>query len=110
VREAQAAGVAAVREGTSAGTVDQVCRDLITAAGHRERFVHGTGHGLGLEIHEGPILTNGATATLTTRMTVTVEPGVYLPGVGGVRIEDTVAVLPSGPEPLTTATHELVVL
>ncbi|MGH8907002.1 MAG: M24 family metallopeptidase [Egibacteraceae bacterium] len=110
VREAQAAGVAAVGDGVSASAVDAACRDPITAAGYGEQFVHGTGHGLGLEIHEQPILRAKATATLTTHMTVTVEPGIYLPGIGGVRIEDTVAVLPSGPEPLTTATHELVTL
>jgi Xaa-Pro aminopeptidase len=110
VRDAQAAGVAAARDGICAGEVDAACRDLITAAGYGEHFVHGTGHGLGLEIHEQPILRTRATATLTTRMTVTVEPGIYLPGIGGVRIEDTVAVLPSGPEPLTTAIHDLIVL
>lgn len=110
VREAQAAGVAAAADGTPARAVDAACRELIAASGHGEQFVHGTGHGLGLEIHEQPILNGGSDATLTARMTVTVEPGVYLPGVGGVRVEDTVAVLPSGPEPLTTATHDLVVL
>ena len=110
VRDAQAAGVVAVRDGVGASAVDAACRDLIAAAGYGEAFVHGTGHGLGLEIHEQPILTQRATATLATGMTVTVEPGIYLPGVGGVRIEDTVVVLPSGSEPLTTAAHELVVL
>lgn len=110
VCDAQAAGVAAVTDGVTAGAVDAACRDLITAAGLGDRFVHGTGHGLGLEIHEQPILRCGAAATLTSHMTVTVEPGIYLPGLGGVRIEDVVVVTPSGPEPLTTATHELVVL
>jgi Xaa-Pro aminopeptidase len=110
VREAQAAGVAAARPGVTAGDVDAACRDVIAAAGYGDQFVHGTGHGLGLEIHERPILRRRSAATLTARMTVTVEPGVYLPGVGGVRIEDVVAVLPSGPELLTTITTELVVL
>ena len=110
VREAQAAGVAALADGVVAGDVDAVCRDHVAAAGYGERFVHGTGHGLGLEIHEQPILSKGVTARLHHRMTVTVEPGIYLPGVGGVRIEDTVAVLPSGPEPLTPATRDLVAL
>ncbi|MGH8884284.1 MAG: M24 family metallopeptidase [Egibacteraceae bacterium] len=110
VRQAQAVGVAAARPGVTAGDVDAACRDVIDAAGHGDRFVHGTGHGLGLEIHEQPILSRGSPVTLTARMTVTVEPGVYLPGVGGVRIEDVVVVLPSGPQALTTATTELVVL
>ncbi|MGH8901234.1 MAG: M24 family metallopeptidase [Egibacteraceae bacterium] len=110
VRQAQADGVAAARPGVTAGDVDAACRDVIDAAGHGDQFMHGTGHGLGLEIHEQPILMRGSTATLTAHMTVTVEPGVYLPGVGGVRIEDVVAVLPSGPQVLTTATTELVVL
>lgn len=110
VRRAQAMGVAAARPGVTAGDVDAACRDVIDAAGHGDQFVHGTGHGLGLEIHEQPILSRGATATLIAHMTVTVEPGVYLPGVGGVRIEDVVAVLPSGPQVLTTAITELVIL
>jgi len=110
VREAQEAGVGAARPGVTAGAVDAVCRDVIDAAGYGDRFVHGTGHGLGLEVHEQPILARGAAATLTAHMTVTVEPGIYLPGVGGVRIEDVVVVLPSDPEPLTTVTTELIVL
>jgi Xaa-Pro aminopeptidase len=110
VRAAQADGVAALADGVGAGDVDAVCRERIAADGYGDRFVHGTGHGLGLEIHEQPILSRGAAATLTNRMTVTVEPGVYLPGLGGVRIEDTVAVLPSGPEPLTTAVRDLLLL
>jgi Xaa-Pro aminopeptidase len=110
VREAQAKGVAAIRPGMTAGDVDAACRDVIDAAGHGDRFVHGTGHGLGLEIHEQPILSRGSPVTLASRMAVTVEPGVYLPGVGGVRIEDVVVVLPSGPQVLTTVTTELVVL
>jgi Xaa-Pro aminopeptidase len=110
VRRAQAVGVAAARPGMAAREVDAACRDVIEAAGHGNRFVHGTGHGLGLEIHEQPILSRGSAATLTPHMTVTVEPGLYLSGVGGVRIEDVVAVLSSGPQVLTTVTTELVVL
>lgn len=110
VREAQAVGVATARAGVTAGAVDAACRDVIDGAGYGDQFVHATGHGLGLEIHEPPILARSSAATLTAHMTVTVEPGVYLPGVGGVRIEDVVAVLPSGPQVLTTVTTELVVL
>lgn len=110
VRAAQADGVDAARDGAEAGAVDAACRDRITAAGRGNAFVHPTGHGLGLEIHEDPILRSGATARLCDRMTVTVEPGVYLPGLGGVRIEDTLAVAPAGPEPLTRSPKDLVIL
>ena len=114
VAEAQRAGVAAVADGVPAGDVDAACRDRIAAGGRAEAFLHPTGHALGLEIHEEPILRAGATATLTHRMTVTVEPGVYVAGLGGVRIEDTVVVGPaSGPtgaEILTRAPRDLLVL
>lgn len=110
VRGAQSAGVARVRAGVAAADVDAACRDLIAAGGRGEEFVHGTGHGVGLEIHEEPILRREATARLTDRMVVTVEPGVYLPGLGGVRIEDVVLVTPDGAELLTTAPTELIVL
>lgn len=108
VREAQEAGLAAATAGAGAGEVDAACRDVIRRAGHGEDFVHGTGHGLGLEIHEEPILRSGAGATLRTGMAVTVEPGVYLPGLGGVRIEDTVAVTDGPPDVLTRTAKDLV--
>lgn len=110
VRTAQAAGVAAVRDGVTAGEVDAACREPITAGGRGDRFVHPTGHALGLEIHEEPILRSGSTARLSRRMAVTVEPGVYLPGLGGVRIEDTVAVAADAAQILTLSPKELVVL
>jgi Xaa-Pro aminopeptidase len=110
VRRAQAAGVAAVRDGVTTGAVDAACRDAVSAAGHGERFVHPTGHALGLEIHEEPILRSQGTARLASRMAVTVEPGVYLPGVGGVRIEDTVVVTADAAQILTLSPKELVVL
>ena len=78
--------------GVTAGSVDQACREVIAASGWAERFEHGTGHGVGLDIHEGPSVGPGSTAILAAGTVVTVEPGVYLPGTGGVRIEDTLVV------------------
>ncbi len=101
VAEAQAAGVAAVAPGVTAGAVDAVCRDRIASAGYGERFEHGTGHGVGLEIHEAPSVAPGSTAILTPGTVVTVEPGVYLPGAGGVRVEDTLVVTEVGARALT---------
>jgi Xaa-Pro aminopeptidase len=101
VLESQAAGVAAVRAGATCADVDQACRQVIAAAGWADRFVHGTGHGVGLDIHEAPSLSMTSTDTLVAGHVVTVEPGVYLPGLGGVRIEDTVVVTDDGCRPLT---------
>jgi Xaa-Pro aminopeptidase len=109
VRGAQAAGVEAVRPGVGARDVDEVCRAFIRDAGYGDRFVHGTGHGVGLDIHEFPILSQVATATLDAGFVVTVEPGVYLPEEGGVRIEDSVVVTADGCRPLTHAPKELVI-
>ena len=101
VAESQVAGVEAVAPGVATGDVDKVCRDRIAAAGWGERFEHGTGHGVGLDIHEGPAVGAGSTAILQPGTVVTVEPGVYLPAVGGVRIEDTLVVTDTGSRPLT---------
>jgi Xaa-Pro aminopeptidase len=111
VRRAQRAGVEAAVAGTSAGDVDAACRELISAAGHGDDFAHGTGHGVGLQIHERPAVGPGSGATLGPRMTVTIEPGVYLAGIGGVRIEDTVVIREQGPPDVLTRTpRELLVL
>jgi len=103
VMESQAAGVAAVWDGASTRDVDAACRGVIEAAGWGDAFVHGTGHGVGLDIHEDPRVSRAADATLRAGHVVTVEPGVYLPGHGGVRIEDTVVVTESGCRTLTRA-------
>ncbi|WP_108665598.1 M24 family metallopeptidase [Euzebya rosea] len=110
VRRAQQAGVEAVRDGIGAKELDAVCREVITDAGHGADFRHGTGHGVGLMIHEEPFLGIQATGTLRDRMAITVEPGVYVPGLGGVRIEDVVLVGHTDGERLTTASHDLIVL
>ena len=109
VAASQQAGVDAVRAGIEAKAVDQVCRDVIAEAGWAEYFVHSTGHGVGLEIHEAPNVSTSSTDTLATGYVVTVEPGVYLREHGGVRIEDTVVVEPDGCRVLTNASKELLV-
>jgi Xaa-Pro aminopeptidase len=109
VTAAQAAGVAAVAAGVEASTVDAACRDVIGEAGLGDRFVHGTGHGVGLDIHEAPWVNARSAATLAAGHVVTVEPGVYLPEIGGVRVEDTVLVTTEGNRPLTRAPKDPVV-
>jgi Xaa-Pro aminopeptidase len=107
VRSAQATALAAVRAGADVRAVDAVARDLIANAGRGEQFGHGLGHGVGLEIHEAPRLAPSAEGTLETGNIVTVEPGVYVPGRFGVRIEDLVVVGPTGPEILTSFPKDL---
>jgi Xaa-Pro aminopeptidase len=103
VLAAQAAGVEAVRPGATGVDVDRTCRDLIAEAGWGDAFLHGTGHGVGLDIHEDPRVSTSSTATLDAGHVVTVEPGVYLPEHGGVRIEDTLVVTAAGNRRLTNA-------
>ena len=103
VGEAQRAGVAAVRAGVAVSAVDAAARDVIAAAGWGDAFTHPTGHALGLEIHEHPRVASTVDHTLVVGNVVTVEPGVYLPDHGGVRIEDTVLVTSDGCQPLTHA-------
>ncbi len=103
VLQAHDAAVAAIHAGTTAGAVDAAARDVVVAAGLGDRFFHRTGHGLGLEIHEDPSLDPGSTAVLETGMVMTIEPGVYFPGWGGVRIEDDVVVEAKGCRVLTKA-------
>lgn len=103
VAASQQAGVDAVRAGVSTGDIDAACRAVIDEAGWGDAFLHATGHGVGLDIHEGPRVGAGGDATLTAGNVVTVEPGVYLPDHGGVRIEDTVVVTSGGCDVLTAA-------
>ncbi len=109
VLDAQLAGLEAVRAGAGARAVDGAARAVIDAAGHGEHFGHGLGHGVGLDIHEAPRLSQRANGGLEAGNVVTVEPGVYLPGRFGVRIEDLVVVTPDGCEILTSVTKELLV-
>jgi Xaa-Pro aminopeptidase len=109
VEEAQRVGVLSVKPGVAAGSVDEACRDVIAAAGWADRFEHGTGHGVGLDIHEGPSVGPGATAILAPGTVLTVEPGVYLPKTGGVRIEDTLVVTEDGSRSLTRFPKEVAV-
>jgi len=102
VAAAQAAAIRAIRPGAALRTVDQAARDVITQAGYGETFNHGTGHGIGLEIHEAPSLSRLATDRVKKGMVVTVEPGIYLPGIGGIRIEDDVLVTGTGRKKLST--------
>jgi Xaa-Pro aminopeptidase len=107
VLTAQEAALAAVAPGPTGKDVDAVARDIIEAAGHAEHFGHGLGHGVGLEVHEGPRLNKQSEESLVDGMVVTVEPGVYVPGAVGVRIEDLVFVTADGHEVASTLSKEL---
>lgn len=110
VAAAQRAGVEAAVPQAGTKDVDAAARDIIAEAGYAEEFPHGLGHGVGLEIHEAPLLGYDKTGKLTDRVPITVEPGVYLAGRGGVRIEDTLVVRTDGVELLTKTTKELLVI
>jgi Xaa-Pro aminopeptidase len=107
VLEAQAAGRDAVKPGVTTGAVDAATRAVLQRKGLGHYFVHSTGHGIGLEIHEDPRLARGQKTLLETGNVLTLEPGVYVEGVGGIRIEDDAVVTPRGAEILTTAPREL---
>jgi Xaa-Pro aminopeptidase len=106
--EGQLAGLEAVRSGTTGVEADAAAREMIEAAGLGEKFGHGLGHGVGLMVHEAPRLSRESTDILAAGNVVTVEPGVYLEGVGGIRIEDLVIVGEGGPEVLTSFTKDFV--
>jgi Xaa-Pro aminopeptidase len=110
LREAQRAAVAAVRPGVTAQSVDATARTIIADAGFGEFFTHRTGHGIGLEVHEEPYIVAGNEQALEPGMAFSVEPGIYLPGRWGARIEDIVVVTANGCEPLNRRPHELVSL
>jgi Xaa-Pro aminopeptidase len=110
VLEAQLAGISAVRANTTAGAVDRKTRQVLKAHGFEKNFVHSTGHGLGLEIHEAPRVGKKDQTLLLAGMVITIEPGAYIEGFGGVRIEDTVLVTENGCEVLTPTPKELIVV
>jgi Xaa-Pro dipeptidase len=110
VAASQAAGRAALKVGADVKDVDAAAREVVERAGRGEEFLHGLGHGVGLQIHEAPSLSKLGDGTLSAGMAVTVEPGVYLAGKGGVRIEDTLVVREAGPELLTLTTKQLMVV
>ena len=110
VREAQAAAIAAVRPGIGCAAVDEAARAVIRGAGWGPNFAHSTGHGVGLEIHEAPRIAATSSETLAAGQVITIEPGVYIPGWGGVRIEDVVLVTETGAEVLTPTPKEMLTL
>jgi Xaa-Pro aminopeptidase len=110
VREAQEAAIGTVKAGVSVGEVDEGARRILQAKGLARRFTHSTGHGVGLEIHEAPRIAAGQTEILLPGMVITIEPGVYIAGSGGVRIEDMVVVTERGCEVLTPTSKELITI
>lgn len=108
VLTAQRAGVAAVADGVPELAIDRACRDVLEARGLGEAFSHGTGHGIGLEIHEQPILSTRSVGILRAGLVITVEPGIYLPDFGGIRVEDSVVVTSEGCIPITHSPKGLV--
>jgi len=110
VREAHDRAIRAIRPGVSCGEIDRTARSFLAEAGLGDAFAHGTGHGVGLDVHEMPRLAAGREEKLRAGMVVTVEPGVYLPGHWGVRIEDTVLVTEGGAEILTPTSKDLTII
>lgn len=110
VLEAQLAGIASVRTGATADDVDNATRKVLKKNKLAKYFTHSTGHGVGLEIHEAPRLAAGQEEVLKPGMVITIEPGIYVPGQGGIRIEDMVVVTETGCEILTTGTKELIAI
>jgi Xaa-Pro aminopeptidase len=110
VQDAQRAAVEAVKPGVTAGKVDQAARKVLEKAGYGRYFTHSTGHGVGLEVHEAPRVAKGSKEQLVPGMVITIEPGIYIPGEGGVRIEDMVLVTERGREILTPTSRDLIAL
>ena len=110
LKEAQAASVASAVVGATCESVDAAARDIIAAAGYGEYFVHRTGHGIGMEAHEDPYIVSGNTDRLEAGHAFSIEPGIYIPGRFGMRLEDIVVATASGPLPMNAVSHDLVVL
>lgn len=110
VLEAQLRGMAGIKAGITGKQADALTRDYITAQGYGEYFGHSTGHGLGMEVHESPALSFRSDTVLEPGMLVTCEPGIYVPNLGGVRIEDDTLVTVEGNEPLSHSTKDLIIL
>jgi Xaa-Pro aminopeptidase len=110
LHEAQAAGVAAATVGTTCEAVDAAARSVIAAAGRGAEFIHRTGHGIGIEEHEDPYIVEGNDTRLVPGHAFSVEPGIYVDGRWGARLEDIVVATEAGPEALNTADHDLVVV
>lgn len=110
VLEARNRVVAGIRPGITGKEADALARDYITDKGYGERFGHGMGHGVGLDIHEEPFMSTRCTATIQPGMVLTVEPGIYIPDLGGVRIEDDIVVTEEGNEVLTHSPRDLIIL
>ena len=108
VQDAQSAAIAAVKAGVRCGDVDAAARQILTGHGLDRYFIHSTGHGLGLEVHEDPRVARGQKQILVPGNVITIEPGVYIPGVGGIRIEDDVAVRADRTEVLTRVPRDLI--
>ncbi|MBW3059078.1 aminopeptidase P family protein [Spiroplasma poulsonii] len=110
VYQAQKQGIEAIKPGVSTATIDKICRDYITSKGYGQYFTHLTGHGVGIEIHEFPRVSPFCNVPLEPGMIITVEPGIYIPDVGGVRIEDDILVTENGYELLTEAKRDLILI
>lgn len=110
LQQAQQAAVDAVRPGATAESIDAVARDIIATAGFGDHFIHRTGHGIGLDVHEAPYIVAGNDQVLEPGMAFSIEPGIYQSGRWGARIEDIVVVTQDGVEPMNTQSHDLVVL
>ena len=110
VLESQLLALQHVKPGMTGREADNIARDFLKSKGYGEAFGHSTGHGIGLEIHEGPTLSSRSDTVLEPNMVVTIEPGIYLPGIGGVRIEDDIVITETGNEKLTHSKKELIIL
>jgi Xaa-Pro aminopeptidase len=110
VLDAQLTSEKGAIRGRTGKEVDKIARDIIYGKGYEGKFGHGLGHGVGLEIHEIPRLSTGGEKILENNMTVTIEPGIYIEGLGGVRIEDTIVIKDDNPRVLTKATKDLIIL